>query len=358
MEKALLSCIIKKNADSTYTFIGSDETIDRDGEIIKVDGWQLANYRKNPVILWGHNHTIPAIGKAERVYKSDGKLMFKVRFAKPGTYDLADTVRALVDDGILKSVSVGYNPIARDYPSDNEKGSPRVVTTKAELYELSIVNVPANQNALLAAMKEKGYSEKQIKMISSDEEKSVIPYKQTPKAPEDASWDAAAEIKAASVDDLKIMCTWYDKENADNKSSYKLPHHTAKGHKVVWKGVAAAMAALLGARGGVAIPSADRKGVYNHLVKHYKEFDKEPPDFKELDEIEVKEDTEIKEMKEMIEEISEKLDEVLEKISIEKSKPKYDDLLKGQRADQPSRKPNRSDILAEPIKKYFEDGGL
>jgi len=43
MEKALISCIIKKNTDGTYLFTGSDETIDRDGEIIKVDGWQLAN---------------------------------------------------------------------------------------------------------------------------------------------------------------------------------------------------------------------------------------------------------------------------------------------------------------------------
>ena len=60
----------KKEHRCTYLFTGSDETIDRDGEIIKVDGWQLANYKKNPVILWGHNHSIPAIGKAERVYKS------------------------------------------------------------------------------------------------------------------------------------------------------------------------------------------------------------------------------------------------------------------------------------------------
>ena len=101
MEKALLSCVIKKNTDSTYTFIGSDETIDRDGEVIKVNGWQLTNYKKNPVILWGHRHDIPAIGQAKRVYKSDGKLMFKVQFAKPVTHDLADTVRALVDDGII-----------------------------------------------------------------------------------------------------------------------------------------------------------------------------------------------------------------------------------------------------------------
>jgi len=36
-------------------------------------------------------------------------------------------------------------------------------------------------------------------------------------------------------------------------------------------------AALLGARGGVDIPSGDKRAVYNHLAAHYKEFDKVPP---------------------------------------------------------------------------------
>ncbi len=74
------------------------------------------------------------------------------------------------------------------------------------------------------------------------------------------------------------MSTWVDTENADNKSAYKLPHHKAKGHAVVWRGVAAAMSRL----GQTQIPEGDRQGVYNHLAKHYKQFGKEPPDFKLL----------------------------------------------------------------------------
>jgi len=69
-----------------------------------------------------------------------------------------------------------------------------------------------------------------------------------------------------------------------------LPHHKASGqHPVVWRGVSAAMAALFGARGGVNIPDRDRRGVYNHLAKHYKQFDKEPPEFREYTEAELKE---------------------------------------------------------------------
>ena len=120
-------------------------------------------------------------------------------------------------------------------------------------------------------------------------EKGVIPYKETPKAPEDETWDAGREVREAEVSDLKIMCAWFDSENPDIKTAYKLPHHKAKGHAVVWRAVAAAMGALLGARGGVNIPASDKNGVYNHLVKHYKQFDKEPPELRDYEEDELKE---------------------------------------------------------------------
>jgi hypothetical protein len=129
-------------------------------------------------------------------------------------------------------------------------------------------------------------------VLESEEEieaKKVIPFKETPKASESEDWDAAKEVREAEISDLKIICTWYDSENPDIKGSYKLPHHKAKGHVVVWRAVAAAMAALLGARGGVAIPGSDKKGVYNHLVKHYKQFDKEPPEFRDYEPEELRE---------------------------------------------------------------------
>jgi hypothetical protein len=122
----------------------------------------------------------------------------------------------------------------------------------------------------------------------TDMEKGVIPYRDTGKAPEEEKWDGPKEVREAEVSDLKIMCTWFDSENPDIKSSYKLPHHKASGHAAVWRGVAAAMAALLGARGGTNIPGGDRKGVYNHLKKHYGQFDKEPPEFREYTEEELK----------------------------------------------------------------------
>jgi len=105
---------------------------------------------------------------------------------------------------------------------------------------------------------------------------SVIPYAEASKAPEDEAWDFnAAEYDAGQ---LKRACAWFDSENPDVKGSYKLAHHKPDGI-VVWHGVSAAMAVLMGGRGGVDIPADDKRGVYNHLSKHYADFGKEPPEF-------------------------------------------------------------------------------
>ena len=109
--------------------------------------------------------------------------------------------------------------------------------------------------------------------------KARLPYKDHGTADPDTAWDGPAEVKECGDDltKLKSICAWFDSENADVKSAYKLPHHRASDLKAVWKGVAAAGAAIQGGRGGVDIPSGDIAAVKAHLASHYKEFGKTPP---------------------------------------------------------------------------------
>lgn len=249
--------------------IASTDSQDRDGDVILASAWNLENFEKNPLLLWSHEITKLPIGRVVKINNKAGQLEFTAEFAEKED-EFAKKVAKMYRNGFLNAFSVGYIPLE----SDN-KGN----ITKAELLEISAVNVPANQDALIR---------REYKLFCEElkdfEKKDIIPFKSYPK--DEGDWDAGAEVKKAEVDDLKIMCTWYDSENPDLKSSYKLPHHRAENKNTVWRGVTVAMAALLGARGGVDIPEADKKGVYNHLAKHYKEFDQEPPEFKTAEVVE------------------------------------------------------------------------
>lgn len=273
----------------TLEFIGSDETTDRYGDVIEVDGWDLKNYKKNPVFLWAHDYRQPPVGKALRVWTEDKKLKFRIQFPTAEEYAFADTIFRLYLGGYLKATSVGFKDLEREPiygEPQGESGHKPVIGyrfTKQELYELSAVPVPANPNALVMAVQKGVVSQEEVNALE-DETRGAIPYKGYPADPEEASWDGPAEMKQAEVSDCKKICAWVDPEKADVKGGYKLPHHRAEGYNTVWRGVAAAMAALLGARGGVQIPDGDRKAVYNHLAKHYGQFDKTPPEFKAVGE--------------------------------------------------------------------------
>lgn len=276
-------------------------TKDRDGDIVEAKGAILTNYRKNPVVLMAHDYRNFPIARAEKLEKTDNSIRAKVVFPPEGEYPIADIAYRLYKGNFMRAWSIGFIPMkSEDIIEEDEKESEVMRKGRRikswELLEFSACAVPSNPEALtnmmekginLQPLKEAGFIE--IEDKEEIEEKGVIPFKETSKAPEDEEWDAPKEIREAEVSDLKIMCAWVNSENPDIKTSYKLPHHKAKGHAVVWRGVAAAMAALLGARGGVDIPESDKKGVYNHLIKHYEQFDKEPPELRDYEEEELEE---------------------------------------------------------------------
>ena len=52
----------------------STDEVDRHGDLVSVGGWRLQAYRRNPVFLWAHDYTQPAIGRALAVWKEGHSL--------------------------------------------------------------------------------------------------------------------------------------------------------------------------------------------------------------------------------------------------------------------------------------------
>jgi HK97 family phage prohead protease len=145
-------------------FVLSDETPDRFGDVISADGWQLDNFKKNPIALFGHNSSFP-IGKWQGLHVKDGGLCGHLQLAPAGTSERIDEIRKLVEAGILRAVSVGFVPIEKqtmDARADSMFGPFKYL--KQELVETSLVSIPANPNALAVAKSLK-VSDDTIRMV-------------------------------------------------------------------------------------------------------------------------------------------------------------------------------------------------
>ena len=139
------------------TFVASTEEVDRHGDVVSVSGWRLDAYRKNPVFLWAHDYSRPAIGRCTEVWTAGGEagrgtgvmsgaLLAKVEFAPTG---FAQEVAGLYRGGYQKGVSVGFRPVQfeeRRHPQTGKFLGIRF--TEQVLLEVSAAPVPANENAV------------------------------------------------------------------------------------------------------------------------------------------------------------------------------------------------------------------
>jgi HK97 family phage prohead protease len=129
-------------------FLFSDGSVDRVGDTIDPQGWQLDSFRKNAVCLWAHDALSPPIGRVSNVFVDHRGLIGDIRFAEAEVYEFADTIFRLVINGYLSAVSVGFLPLEYDLSNDRPYG---VDFMRQELLEVSVCPVPANSNALVAA---------------------------------------------------------------------------------------------------------------------------------------------------------------------------------------------------------------
>ncbi len=279
----------------------STKTQDRVGHIVEPEAFRGSIDRfikNNPVLLWRHSSDRP-IGKVVSASIEENGLFVEAEIITGEEW--ADKVWKWIQEGVIRAFSIGF--IVKGTKEINVEGEKILVITDLDLLEISVVPIPANQETLFSIAKaiELGGSdliEIKDKDIKDDididvETKAVVPFQDLPTAPIDTPWSFTAADGNKILGDppdwkrYKKAHVWWDPSKPEVKASYKLPIAKMFGNtlKAVWRGVAAAMAALLGARGGVDIPAQDRRGVYNHLVKYYKKFDKEPPEFKENGEV-------------------------------------------------------------------------
>jgi len=247
-----------------FTFVVTNGQRDRQAEIVDPNGWSFDSYAQNPVILDGHQsgsitdilgRGLPPLRRVGDEWHLDVVL---------SGCDKGRLARRLIMEGALRTVSVGFVSKRRERGEDGV-----LIHRDVELLEVSLVPIPANPAAQLVGVRAS---------------KAAIPAQELP-VDLQAAWDGAAAEQAvrvwASSDGSGNPATidwsryrqaflWVDESQPELLGSYKLGVATVRDGELVLvaAGVAAAAAALGGARGGVDIPAADRQAVASSLDEY------------------------------------------------------------------------------------------
>ena len=323
--------------EMTARFVITTAARDRHGDIVLPRGCvsHLKNYTRNPRVFFAHKTDDLPIASArdpygnlaleileDRIYSTayfhgetrESELIFRLVARKElqassiGFLPIRASLIAPEDDEDLIDLETGEDIL--DFRSSHSSDMPCLRFLEWDMIEWSIVPIPANQDALAAHLS-RGHIEgekispsvrralsfyipkKTKTFVAFDSPPATVLEPVAPSLPtvtaldtkvekSFTSWDGPDQKEKATLKNYKKMTAWFDGKDVNNKASYKLPHHDSKSLKPIWDGVRTAMAALLGSQGGIEIPQTERLEVYNHLVKHYKEYYIPAPEYRLL----------------------------------------------------------------------------
>jgi phage head maturation protease len=195
--------------------IVSSESVDRDGDIIRTEGWDMKNFNSHPVLLANHDyHSLRSqIGVWEKMEIHGDMMVGQARFFIGKGNEEADWAFELAKEKQL-AFSVGFIPdMEKAVPlhKGDAFGAQGMEYKGQELLEVSAVTVPSNPDALQRLVKSanlqpviREIAEERLTAVDESEEQGMIGLKQEEdeedEVPEeDEPTESTVELSEASV---------------------------------------------------------------------------------------------------------------------------------------------------------------
>lgn len=240
--------------------------IDLEGDVTRPGAFEAGAAVR--ISYWGHRWQDLPVGKGV-INQDDKKAWVDGQFFLDTTAG-KETYQVVKNLGELQEWSYGYEVLEQSEGKFEDEDVRFLI--KLEVAEVSPVMLGAGIDTRTES----------IKAV-----KAALPAHST--ATTDAAWDGPANAaRAESGRDeayYKRIYAWRDPDGDPAvKSSYKFIHHMVAGDGTPGaaniRGCQTGIGVLNGGRGGTTIPDADRRGVWNHLARHLRDADVEPPELK------------------------------------------------------------------------------
>lgn len=125
----------------------SNSSLNREGFRVLTTGIELDAFKANPVMRLGHEFSVIPVGRWEELRVEGDELKGVPVFNL--NHWLGETLQAAYDDGFINAASGMFNPLEVSMaPEHLLPGQVDSTFTRCELYEASLVEIPANKHAV------------------------------------------------------------------------------------------------------------------------------------------------------------------------------------------------------------------
>lgn len=214
------------------TFVIIDESkVNSYGFRTMIDGIDLKQYKKNPILLWMHirayrgtKDEILPLGRVENLRtegEERGKKKLLGDFVFDEKDDFAKEISRKVEDGFIRMASAGLDPLEwSDAIELKLPGQTRLTLSKSRLFEISVVDIGSDDGAL--ALWKDG---NMITLSAGGENKEIPTFNNNEKTENNMDVKAIALKlglpETATVQDILdqiSVCLAYQRENQDMKN--------------------------------------------------------------------------------------------------------------------------------------------
>jgi len=280
---------IEENGKLTISgYANTKNKADRYGDIPTVFSdkrdyvYELKEFKKNPIMLMNHNNKVESIAGSYPEVKEDEKGLFVKGVFSDSDLPEIKHARQVYGEGHAKALSIA----GRFYFEDEKKPNN---LTLAEIFEISLVAIGADDNALVTAekkclenlqkrgmLKENLTDDYNKKAVVKEDTKTVPSYQNFTLSSREKEWSATEATKRVrqftdSVDEpsteYKKAFFYFDPEMDDKFGAYKLPYVDIVDGKMV--AVFRGLAAVAGRLNQTQIPATDKDKIVSQVNKYY-----------------------------------------------------------------------------------------